>query len=66
MGMTIEQPICATCRQPIKRGDSVIWVESSFDDPRRRVSTVRQEIRHAWCQQEGWLQVRGPEYYRFG
>jgi hypothetical protein len=60
------QPICATCKSPIKRGDSVIWVEPPLDDPRRRVGTVRSEMRHAWCLPEGWVLVRGAEYYQVG
>jgi len=64
--LTTGQLICATCRQPIKRGDSVIWVEPPLDDPRRRVSTVRRELRHAWCLPEGWMQVSGAEYHQLG
>jgi len=61
--LTTGQLICPTCRQPIKRGDSVIWVEPPLDDPRRRVSTVHRELRHAWCTPEGWMQVSGAWYY---
>ena len=57
---------CATCQLPIKRGDSIIWVEPPLDDPQRRVQTVRREIRHAWCLQAGWIQVSGAEYYQPG
>lgn len=64
--MNENQPNCATCKLPIKRGDSIIWVEPPLDDPRRRVMTVRREIRHAWCLPYGWIQVSGTEYYQMG
>ena len=64
--MDTNQVTCATCELPMKRGDSVIWVEPPLDDPQRRVRTVRSEIRHAWCLPQGWIQVSGAEYYELG
>lgn len=60
--MSNGQPRCATCELPITREQAIIWVEPPLDDPRRRVSTVQREIRHAHCLQPGWIMVKGPEY----
>jgi hypothetical protein len=63
--VTENQVICATCKLPIKQGDSVIWVEPPLEDPRRRVMTVHRD-RHAWCMPYGWIQVSEARYFGLG